>query len=75
MSKRDRTTVHVDFIAIEAELFFDREILRREGFVDFDQVNVVERQSSFLQNDLVAGTGPLLGSTPAMPSGRFGLSV
>ncbi len=38
--------------AIKAKLFFDGEILSGESFVDFDQVNVVEGQSRFLQGDL-----------------------
>src|SRR5580698_6223271 len=51
MSEGDGPAVHIDFVAIEAEFLFDSKILRGEGFIDFDQVNVVESQPSFLQSD------------------------
>ena len=44
MSERDRAAVDVDLLAIEAELLFDREVLRRERLVDLEEIDVVERQ-------------------------------
>src|SRR3954470_9688114 len=42
MAERDRAAIDVHLVAIEAELFFDGEILPGEGFVDFDEVDVLE---------------------------------
>src|SRR5436190_600052 len=36
MAERDGAAVHVDAIAIEAQLLLDRQVLGREGLVDFD---------------------------------------
>src|SRR5271169_4128673 len=44
MAESDRAAVHIYFIAIEAELFFDGEILRREGFIYFDEIHLLELQ-------------------------------
>jgi len=44
MSQRDRSAVHVHLVAIQTQFFLDRQILRRKRFVDFDQIDVVERQ-------------------------------
>src|SRR5579872_5579148 len=52
MAKRNRSAVYVDFVAVQAELFFDGQILRGESFVDFDQIDVIEIKSSFLQGEL-----------------------
>jgi hypothetical protein len=52
MSDCDRAAVHIDFIAIEPQLFFDRQILRGERFVDLDQIDIIEGQPGFLQRDL-----------------------
>ena len=48
MAERDRAAVNVHLVAIQPELLFDREVLRREGLVHFDQINVVELQAGFL---------------------------
>src|SRR3954469_10838009 len=49
MAERDRAAVDVDLVAREAELFLDREILARERFVHFDEIDVVERQAGLRQ--------------------------
>ena len=71
MAQGDRSAIHVDFAAIEAQFLLDREILRRKGLVHFDQIDVIQSQPCPLQaRVLVAGTGPRpisLGSTPAIP--------
>src|SRR5271165_1418718 len=51
MPERNRAAIHVDFVAIKPQFFFNRKILRGEGLVHLDQINVVECQSSFLQRD------------------------
>ena len=43
MAQRDGTAVDVDPVAIELQLLLDREILRREGLVDFDEIDVGQR--------------------------------
>src|SRR5579872_226727 len=48
MPQCNGSAVDVNFISIKAQLFLDCEILRGEGFIDFDQVNVVEREPGFL---------------------------
>src|ERR1700685_3630818 len=52
MSERDGPAIHIDFVAIEAEFLLDGEILCGEGFIYFDQINVIQRQPGFLQSDL-----------------------
>src|SRR5262245_16590229 len=42
MSQRNRAAVHVDLVAIEAQLLLDRQILRRKGFVHLDQIDVLQ---------------------------------
>src|SRR5574338_245335 len=49
MPQRDGAAVHVDLLAVEAQLLFDGQILRRKGFVDLDQVHVVELKPGLLQ--------------------------
>ena len=49
MAERDRAAVDVDLVAIEAQLLLAREVLRREGLVDLDQVEIVERQLRALE--------------------------
>src|SRR6266851_1220122 len=57
MSESNGAAVDIDFSSIQAQFFFDGEILCSEGLVDFDQVNVVERESGSLQCDLGCGDG------------------
>src|SRR5436305_14844121 len=52
MAESDRAAVDVEFVHVDAELFRYREDLSGEGFVDFDQVDVVERHARFFQRDL-----------------------
>ena len=59
MAERDRSAIHVDLLAIEAELFLDRQVLRGEGFVHFDQVDVVELQPGLFQRDARRGNRAL----------------
>ena len=39
----DRAAVDVGLVAVEPELLLDGEVLRREGLVDLDEVDLVER--------------------------------
>src|SRR5438445_8853871 len=52
MSECNSAAVYIHFFAVEAQLFFHRQVLRSKGFVYFDQINVVECESGFLQRDL-----------------------
>src|SRR5438477_12725477 len=49
MAERDRAAVHVRLLAIEAELFLDGEVLRRERFVDLDEIHVLDLETGALQ--------------------------
>ena len=49
MSERDRAAVDVSTAAIESELFFHSQILRRKSLVHFDEIDIVQRQTCFLQ--------------------------
>src|SRR5438445_255649 len=49
MPERDRAAVHVRLLAIEAEVLFHREVLRREGLVDLDEVHVLDFQAGELE--------------------------
>src|SRR5579859_6661097 len=49
MAERDRAAVHVRLVPVEAEVLLDGEVLRRERFVDLDQVHVRDRQARALQ--------------------------
>jgi hypothetical protein len=42
MPQRNRAAVHVYLVAIQAEFFFDGEILPGESLVDFNQIDVVQ---------------------------------
>src|SRR5713226_2529570 len=60
MSKSNGAAIDVDLFSIQAQFFFDGKILRGESLVDFDQVNIVERESGPLQCNLGCrnGTAP-----------------
>src|SRR5438093_7605471 len=45
MAERDRPSVHVRPLSLEAEVLLDGEILRREGLVDLDEVHVLDAQA------------------------------
>src|SRR2546423_9013011 len=45
MTKGDGTAVHIGFVALEAENFFNGEVLRGEGFVKFDAIHLIECQA------------------------------
>src|ERR1051326_3259680 len=47
MSKRDRTAVHVCTRTIQTEFLFHSQVLRRKRFVDFDQIDITQRQTGF----------------------------
>ena len=49
MCQRDRSSVDVHLLAVQAELLLDRHVLRSEGLVDLDQVHVVQREAGLLQ--------------------------
>src|SRR5205085_11457277 len=50
MSEGDSAAIYVDFVAIQPELFFHCEILTGKGFVDFDQVDILQLQSGFFES-------------------------
>src|SRR5258708_12294879 len=52
MPQRNRTAVHIHLLAIEAQFFFNRQILRRERFIHFNQIDVVQRKPRLLQCNL-----------------------
>src|SRR4029079_6458949 len=41
MPESNCTTVHIHLVAVEREIGFDREVLRGEGFVHLDEVDVI----------------------------------
>jgi len=45
MTQGDRAAIHIGFIAIQPQLFFHRQILRRECFIHFHQIHLFEFQS------------------------------
>src|SRR5205085_1786734 len=47
--ERDRAAVHVRLLAIEAEVFLHREVLRREGLVDLDEIHVLDLEAGALE--------------------------
>src|SRR5271165_2873352 len=51
MPERNRAAIHVDLVAIQTQLLLNREILRCEGLVHLDEINVVKLQARFLQRD------------------------
>src|SRR5271166_2139743 len=52
MPERNRAAIHVHLVAIESQLLLNGEVLRREGFVHFDQIDVLQLQPGFLQRGL-----------------------
>ena len=50
MAERDRAAVDVHLVAIEAQLFLHRKVLRRERFVHFDEIHVLQRQPGLLED-------------------------
>src|SRR6266480_2113160 len=49
MAERDRTAVHVRLLAVEAEVLLHREVLRREGLVDLDEIHVLDFEARALE--------------------------
>lgn len=58
VAKSDGTSLRVDLVHVEAELLAREVSLRREGFVDFIDINVLSGQASLLEGfgDSVSGT-------------------
>ena len=54
MAERDRAAVHVQAIRIDRQLAQAGEHLRRERFVQLDEIDLIERQPGLLQ-DLLHG--------------------
>src|SRR6185436_16739220 len=52
MAERDRAAVYVQLLHVEIELFRDGEDLTREGFVDLDEIDVLELHPRALESDL-----------------------
>src|SRR3977135_4189912 len=50
MTESNRSTIDVRSFAIETKFLFHREVLRREGFVNFDQVDIRKFQAGFLES-------------------------
>ena len=50
VTERDRATVHVDLGEVDAEFLLPGEHDRREGLVDLDEVDVVEREAGRLED-------------------------
>ncbi len=50
MPERDRAAVDVDFLRIEIEFLHAGQRLRRKGFVQLDQVDLVKRESGLLEH-------------------------
>src|SRR5947199_8689669 len=48
MAQRNRTTIDVHSLPVPTELFAIRECLRREGFIRFDEIELVDLLSGFL---------------------------
>jgi hypothetical protein len=57
MSQRDGPAVDVESVLIHRKLPQTGEHLRREGFIQLDQVDVVQRQSSQFEDFLNCGNG------------------
>src|SRR6185369_14919709 len=49
MAKRDGAAVDVSAAAIQSEFLFYCEILRRKSLVNFNEIDVVQRQTSFCE--------------------------
>ncbi len=67
MPQRDRPAVDVDPLRLPAQFFAHRQRLRGEGFVGFDQIDLLQPPAGFLQQRRAAGAGPMpmiAGSTP-----------
>ena len=45
MAESDGAAVYVHFLAIQAQTFFHRQILRGEGFIHFDEIHLIQFQS------------------------------
>ncbi len=49
MSQRNRPAIDIHLIAIQAKLFFDRQVLPGKSLVYFDQVDFVQLQPGFFE--------------------------
>src|SRR5690242_5947860 len=50
VSEGDRAAVGIDLVRVQATFFDDRQRLRGEGFVEFEDVDVVELESGHLES-------------------------
>src|SRR5687767_4666410 len=50
MSERDGAAVDVDPVAVQAELLLDRQVLRRKRLVDFNEVDIVQRELGLVEH-------------------------
>src|SRR5581483_9241815 len=55
MAERDGSAVHVYLLAVETQFFFDSKVLGGESFVDFNQIDVIEREAGLLERELGGG--------------------
>ena len=69
VSEGDGAAVHVEAVRVDGQFLQAGEDLHGEGFVQFNEVDLVQRQAGELEGFLIAGTGPTpkrSGSTPAV---------
>jgi hypothetical protein len=55
MSQRNRAAVRISPFAIKSEFLLDREVLRREGFIHFDQIDVGKFQPRLVERQARCG--------------------
>ncbi len=67
VAERDGAAVHVDPLPIEAELFLDRQVLRRERFVDLDEIDVLQGEPGPMP--INAGSTPTVAQCVSRASG------
>jgi len=67
MPQRNGAAIHIHALRIEPKRAHHGQHLRREGFVQLDQANVVERQSGAAQSFGIAVTGPMPISSGRQP--------
>ena len=49
MAKADAGTVHIGDLSVQLQLSLDSEILSGKGFIEFDQIHIVQRPTDLFQ--------------------------
>ena len=57
MTQRNGAAMHIDFLAINTKLFAISHRHGPESLIDFEQINIINRQSGFIQSTLGGGDG------------------